>query len=407
MRRPNMGQFLEFVSSAVKNIKNNKMRSILTMLGIIIGIMSVIIVITLGDGMSKYVSDELNSLGGNYMQVSIDTSETSKMFTMEDVNAIRENVPNILGASPYFGAYGTVNSVRNSYDANITGCNEVYYYQTSNRITKGRYFTKEQVEGGSLVCVIKETDAKHLFGTTDVIGLTLDVTIGSYTGTFTIVGIYNDDEGIAAYAMSLEDYSTYIEMPYTTFENTFHMNVDEFSSFEIYAPQVYSKEVGKEAVSLLETRHGIRGEELISMFSFGDITDQIDSILSSITLFMSIVAAISLLVGGIGVMNIMLVSVTERTREIGIRKSIGARTSSILIQFLAEAAILTLMGGIIGIILGIIIAAIICNVLGFSVVVNPMVVIMACVFSSAVGLFFGIYPAKKAAKMTPIEALRK
>ena len=401
-----MGQFLEFVSSAVKNIKNNKMRSILTMLGIIIGIMSVIIVITLGDGMSKYVSDELNSLGGNYMQVSIDTSGTSEMFTMEDVNAIRENVPNILGASPYFGAYGTVNSVRNSYDANITGCNEVYYYQTSNRITKGRYFTKEQVEGGSAVCVIKETDAKHLFGTTDVIGLTLDITVGTYTGTFTIVGIYNDDEGMAAYAMSLEDYSTYIEMPYTTFENTFHMNVDEFSSFEIYAPQVYSKEVGKEAVSLLETRHGIRGEELISMFSFGDITDQIDSILSSITLFMSIVAAISLLVGGIGVMNIMVVSIMERTREIGTRKALGATNGQIRLQFITEAIVICLVGGIIGVILGIIFGMVASHMMSYQGSPSVVGIVASVLFSVVFGVFFGFYPANKAAKMNPIDALR-
>ncbi|MCR5101679.1 MAG: ABC transporter permease [Butyrivibrio sp.] len=401
-----MSQILEYITSAIKNILNNRMRSLLTMLGIIIGIMSVIIVITLGDGMSAYVSGELNSLGGNYLQVSLDAKETSEVFTVEDLNAIKDEVPEIMGLSVDFSVYGTAEGAKGSYDAYVTGCSEDYHYIATGDIIKGKYFTKEQVEGGDNVCVIRKSDAKKLFGTTDVIGMTITLSAYSLTGEYTIIGIYDDPSGFMSLMEASDTYVLNVEIPYTAMGNTFHMDTDEFINFDLYATPDVATKAGKEIVTILETRHGLRGSKAISVMSFGDITEQVESVLSSITLFMSVVAAISLLVGGIGVMNIMLVSVTERTREIGIRKSIGARTSSILVQFLAEAAILTLIGGVIGIIMGILIASLICYAVGFNPVINPMVVMGAALFSTAVGIFFGLYPARKAAKMRPIDALR-
>jgi putative ABC transport system permease protein len=165
-------------------------------------------------------------------------------------------------------------------------------------------------------------------------------------------------------------------------------------------------EVTRIASRAWRARHGVKDEDAVISQTMTDISDQIDTIFGAITKFMTFVAAISLLVGGIGVMNIMLVSVTERTREIGIRKSIGARTGAIMIQFLAEAAIISMMGGVVGVILGISVAAVACRIFEFDLVVNPSVVVMATVFSSAIGLFFGLHPARKAAKMRPIDALR-
>ena len=156
----------------------------------------------------------------------------------------------------------------------------------------------------------------------------------------------------------------------------------------------------------MENRHGVRGKNIIQVENFSDYMGQINDVLSYVTIFVVFVAAISLLVGGIGVMNIMLVSVTERTREIGIRKSLGARTGSILLQFLSESAIITLLGGLIGIALGVAGAAGVCSLIGFSAKVSASTVLGASLFSSAVGIFFGIYPARKAAKLSPIEALR-
>ena len=161
-----------------------------------------------------------------------------------------------------------------------------------------------------------------------------------------------------------------------------------------------------DAVRLMENRHDVRGKGAIQVENFNDYLGQIDQILSYVTIFVVFVAAISLLVGGIGVMNIMLVSVTERTREIGIRKSLGARTGSILLQFLSESAIITLLGGVIGIVLGVAGAAGVCSLIGFTARVKVSTVLGASLFSSAVGIFFGIYPARKAARLSPIEALR-
>ena len=189
--------------------------------------------------------------------------------------------------------------------------------------------------------------------------------------------------------------------------NDYYFYIDEFNAMLIFAEATeYCTEVAQAAVNILENKYDARGEGQILVQSITDMTSQFDSILSILTLFISLVAAISLLVGGIGVMNIMLVSVTERTREIGIRKALGARTGSILLQFLAEAAIITLLGGLIGIVFGIMGGNLIGSIVGVAARTQVSTIIGATVFSSAVGLFFGIYPARKAAKLSPIEALR-
>ena len=183
--------------------------------------------------------------------------------------------------------------------------------------------------------------------------------------------------------------------------------MESFFGFYIVTdgPQ-YADDVAKAAIRLMENKYSVRGKNAIYLENFNDAMSGISSILGYVTVFVVFVAAISLLVGGIGVMNIMLVSVTERTREIGIRKALGARTGAILLQFLSESAIITLLGGIIGIIMGVSGAFMVCGLLGFSARVEASTVIIASLFSSAVGIFFGIYPAKRAAKLSPIEALR-
>ena len=197
-----------------------------------------------------------------------------------------------------------------------------------------------------------------------------------------------------------------MEVPLTVVTDAYGFYVTMNDLLIISDGAEYATQVASDVVRLMENRHDVRGKNAIQVENFNDYMSQMDQILSYITVFVVFVAAISLLVGGIGVMNIMLVSVTERTREIGIRKSLGARTGSILLQFLSESAIITLLGGIIGILIGVLGAFGVCSLIGFTARVNVSTVLGASLFSSAVGIFFGIYPARKAAKLSPIEALR-
>ena len=289
----------------------------------------------------------------------------------------------------------------------MTGGYPGLQYTSSEPIIKGRYFSQDDCDAGGNVCVITESSAVSLFGTTDVIGLTFEATFWGVTQEMRVIGVRKDT---ASSLISMAGGGTEIitaECPLSFMGNKLYYYIDDFSEFYVIADNsTYCTQVAQDTLNLLEARHGVRGENQIMMQSFTDVSSQFDSILSIITVFVSFVAAISLLVGGIGVMNIMLVSVTERTREIGIRKALGARTGSILLQFLAEAGIITLMGGVIGIILGILGAMGVCSIAGVTAGVDPAVVIIATLFSCGVGIFFGIYPARKAAKLSPIEALR-
>ncbi|TCL57899.1 putative ABC transport system permease protein [Kineothrix alysoides] len=403
-----MTQVLEYVKIALMNIKSNKGRSFLTMLGIIIGISSVIMVMAIGNGVRGQVNDELESLGGGQIAIYVDSAkkETTVAFTQDDFDLIMGEVDHVKAVTASYNAYGTAEGPKGDFDATLSGGNEGLQYASSDPIVKGKYFSKGDAESGNKVCVITENSAITLFGTTDVIGMSFDVTLYGITQELTIVGIRQDNAS-SIVNMMMGEPSLQVEVPLTVLGYNYGYWIEDFSQFYIVAESSeYSADVAKEAVNILENKYNVRGESQILVQSFTDLSSQFDSILGVITIFISFVAAISLLVGGIGVMNIMLVSVTERTREIGIRKALGARTGSILLQFLAEAGIITLMGGVIGILLGILGANIVCAIAGITARTQISTILGATVFSSAVGLFFGIYPAKKAAKLSPIEALR-
>ena len=261
--------------------------------------------------------------------------------------------------------------------------------------------------GASCGSRIPENAAVALFGTTDVIGMEIEIGIYGITQNMTIVGLRETPDSASIVTMMSGDTYT-VEIPISTLGSSYGFYVEGFEGFYVIADSAtHSTEIAQKCINLLEGRCNVRGQGRILLQDFNSYLGEMTSILDMITLFIVFVAAISLLVGGIGVMNIMLVSVTERTREIGIRKSLGARTSSIMMQFLSESAIISLMGGLIGIILGVLGAAIVCALLGAKVSISVGTVLGASIFSSAVGIFFGIYPAKKAAKMSPIEALRR
>lgn len=408
-----MAQLLEYLKMAVDNIRANKGRSILTMLGIIIGISSVIMIMSIGQGAKGEIGDQLNAVAGGQIFISGAYVDSDQIYlTPEDLEAIKE-VEGVKGVTPNDSMSGKLISPRDiEFDVGITTGTEDLKYTHNPEMKYGRYFTDSDVEAMNLVAVIGESDARKLFGTDDVVGMSVEATIYDTTQEITMIGVIKEeqtDESGLVSSMMYNSNRVSLYMPYTA-NFAFGYILDEFYGIFVIADNGYSSvAVSSEIVSLLERRYQVQGEDKFYVEDAESQIKMITDVLDMLTAFIAFVAAIALLVGGIGVMNIMLVSVTERTREIGIRKALGARTRSIMMQFLSESAIITAMGGMIGIVLGILGAKAICSLpmLGFPARISISTIILATLFSSCVGIFFGIYPARKAAKLSPIEALRR
>ena len=408
-----MAQLYEYIKMAIDNIRANKGRSFLTMLGIIIGISSVIMIMSVGGGAKAELSDALNAMAGGqiYIYSNSDGGDAGEYITPEDMEAIKERVPHVKGVTPSDSMMGTLLSPQGNFDVIASTGTADLEYTHNPEMKYGHYFTDSDVEGMNLVAVIGQRDAIKLFGTDDVVGMTVEATIYNITHEITICGVISEEQSDSALVDSMMYTSGYVTMymPYTA-NYAFGYEMDEFYSIYIISEgSEYSQAVGSDSMKLLDSRHHVQGEDAFLLQDADSQIAQITSVLDMITAFIALVAAIALLVGGIGVMNIMLVSVTERTREIGIRKALGARTGSIMMQFLAESAIITCIGGVIGIVLGLLGAYGICSLpmLGIAPDISVGTILLATLFSSGVGIFFGIYPAKKAARLNPIEALRR
>lgn len=393
---------LENFKMALSSIKANKMRSFLTMLGIIIGISSVITIISLGQGGQKSITDEFEKMGVNNVNINVDigAAGVSDYINLKDIEAVKEKVDSVKYVSPAVQKKGIASSESDSKAAYITGSNADYDDIYSYTMVAGRYFNESEVANVKPVVVVDETSAKALFGDTDVVGKSITVGTDYSSKKATIIGVR---EGVQ---MGPGMEFVFVDMP-ISFMETIDPYISKISSITVTSN---SKEEVDEAavntISILENRHHNKGNDIYSSDKMIDKLSQINQVMSIFTSFIATVAAISLVVGGIGVMNIMLVSVTERTREIGVRKAIGATTKDILIQFLTESAIITLIGGIVGIILGYSVSMLGGSLMNITPVISPVAVFGVIVFSSAIGIFFGIYPAKKAANLNPIDALR-
>lgn len=409
-----MSSIYEYVKMAIQNIRANKGRSFLTMLGIIIGIASVIAIVSIGEGTKNQMNSEINDAGGGqiYISCSSDAQMDDEWILPGDIEAVRE-LDSVEGVSISESYTGETVTGKGNFELMVTAEGQDARLINNAVMKHGSYFGEMEVEEAKNVCVISDTDAKRLFGTDDVVGMSLDITCYDLTKTFRILGVTTQKENGTFVSYTYEGMPISINVPYTAMDD-FTGNMDYFYSMTVQADKsLDSQKVADEIIRILEKRHQSAGEDYYRVESFQDVMKTMNEMLGMVTAFISFVAGISLLVGGIGVMNIMLVSVTERTREIGIRKSLGAKTSSIMLQFLAEAAILTAIGGIIGILLGIAGAFGICTVIssGMGMTIQPGIsmstILVATLFSCAVGVFFGIYPARKAAKLSPIEALRR
>ncbi|WP_124067617.1 ABC transporter permease [Clostridium sp. E02] len=389
-------------------IKGNKMRSFLTMLGIIIGIGSVISIVSIGDTMRFMVSDLYKNVGVTLATVHIWPTDGSEMrqsdyFNLDEIDRIKEVFGDEISyIDSYASADADVVAGRKKAKFNFEGINANYTDVQKINILHGRNLSEADVKGRKNNIVIEEKGAKALFGKVNAVGETLRSTIYGATYDFNVVGVYRKEQSPLEAMVGGLNETQYAYLPNTllTWPN------DNIYFIRLYAKEGSNMEAfSRKFCAYLANKKNRKPEDIQFQSIISEMGDT-DNAMGGLSAAVGGIAAISLLVGGIGIMNIMLVSVTERTREIGIRKALGAKTADVMIQFLTESAVLSAMGGMIGILLGAGIVMAGGALMGISVVVKPSVVITAVGFSALVGVFFGIYPASKAAQKDPIDALR-
>lgn len=414
--------FKENVRIAIMAIRANKMRSFLTMLGIIIGVGSVIAIMTIGTTGKDFLIDKINEAGGQSVYVSVDNKSEGRYsitgLTDDDLELIK-SIDLVSYVLPEYSAMGGL-STRLVPDGfcSVDGVTEDYQKAMDIKVDFGRWFSEDELKAHSKVCIVSHKTAQKFFKTDNPIGQTVDVNINDQLVSFKIIGVSTDVESSLFSTDDIEsmmgswgiefsfDKIGYVYTPVTTMMEIY--GEAEYSGVSVLAYDVMDLDrVGEMAVGMLNARHGVLNNTVYAYQNMATLVDLLDTVINVFTIFISSVGAISLVVGGVGVMNIMLVSVTERTREIGIRKALGARTDTILFQFLTESVIICVIGGLIGMAVGSGISLVISLLMGAPVSFRISTILIAVGFSSAVGIFFGIYPARKAAKMPPIEALRQ
>lgn len=399
----------KLVIVALKSIARNKMRSLLTMLGIIIGVGSVITMVALGEGSQKDIEVNVASLGTNLLMVrpgSINSggvrggAGTRPSLSINDVNRLEKSGTLLRWVSAEIRASGQVIAGNNNWNTTVTGVAPEYLAIRNYQITRGSFFTDRDCKTRAKVAVLGKTVADELFPDQNPIGARLRIR----NVPFKVIGVLAE-KGQSSMGNDQDDI---ILAPDTTvlFRLSDGKFVHDISASAVSAEQMDAAKAQLTALLRIEHHLAADAENDFLVRDQTEIIEIATSVTGTLTMLLSSVAGVSLLVGGIGIMNIMLVSVTERTREIGIRLAVGARPSDILAQFLIEAAILSLIGGLIGILSGLGAAWGIGVLLGVSAVINPTVVSIAVLFTGAVGVFFGFYPARKAANLNPIDALR-
>lgn len=395
---------------AVRALVRNRLRAVLTMLGIIIGVASVIAMLALGEGSKRNMREELSSMGTNMIMVMPNFqrrggvslgSSSSNALKMSDVNAIRNEAVNISAVSPEIRASGQIIYGNQNTQTTIYGANEEYMGIKKLTIKSGRIFNAQEIKSMAKVCVLGQTVVENLFGTgTDPVGLSIRIK----NLPFQVIGVL-EDKGESGMGQDQDDV---IIAPYTTVQRRLAA-IDYING--IYA-SAKTEEKSSAAITeigdILRRTHKLKDsdENDFRIMSQSELMATMTSILDIMTYLLGAIAGISLLVGGIGIMNIMFVSVTERTREIGLRMSVGGRSQDILKQFLVESIILSILGGLLGIILGYFLAKGAGSLMDTKAYVQTSAVVLAFAVCFIIGVFFGWYPARKAAGLNPIDALR-
>ena len=402
---------LMIIRVAFRALVRNKMRAALTMLGIIIGVSAVIAMVSIGQGASASVQAQIESIGTNLLFLSAGAQNVggvrsgtgdsgTNTLTVEDLEAVKREVPSVSMVSPAVNARSQLVAGNQNWNTSVQGVSEQYPEIRKWSVQNGTFFTDADVRTAARVIVIGQTLADNLYPGTDAVGQTIRV----MNLPFRVVGVMakkgQDQQG--------RDQDDIAFAPYTTVQKKVLGSPRVQIAYVSAVSQDATYTAQQQITDLLRQRHKLTASEGndFTVRNMTDIADAANETSNTMTILLACIAGVSLLVGGIGIMNIMLVSVTERTREIGIRMAIGARSSAVRTQFLIESIVLSLTGGTIGIILGVVFSLAIPALLGWPTLVSTMAIIGSVVFSAAVGIFFGYYPARKAAALDPIEALR-
>ena len=400
--------FRETLLLALRAIRRNALRSILTALGIIIGVAAVTALVTIGNGTTQSVVSGVSKLGSNLLSVRPGepggrpggARSTAKPFKVADVAAIADQVPNVAAAAPVAAGSTTAIAGNENWSTSVTGTDNAYFAAGQWTLAGGRFFTDTELRSGSAVCVIGETVRRHLFGRADPLGETIRL----QRIPCQVVGLLAT-KGAGGFGRDQDDA---VVVPLRMFQRRIAGNTDVGFITVAAAEAASTAQVKRDVELLLRERRriGPRERDDFSVFDMTEISTTLSGITTVLTGLLGAVAGVSLLVGGIGIMNIMLVSVTERTHEIGIRLAVGALKRQILSQFLVESTVLSLLGGLIGIALGLGLAGAVVGFLDVPFVFDPMVAAAAFLFSGLVGIVFGYFPARRAAGLNPIDALR-
>jgi putative ABC transport system permease protein len=398
----------ETVLLALREIRRNVLRSSLTILGIVIGVAAVITMVTLGGGATAQVASDIAKLGTNLLLIRPGqghrgpggTRSTADMFEVEDADAIAREISALSAVAPTASKVTQAIYGNENWSTTVTGSTNAYLEVRNWPLRNGRWFTSSELRAGKAVCMLGATVRKELFGGHSPLGAT--IRLGKLS--FEVIGVL-ESKGQSSFGTDQDDF---VVIPLRTFQRRIAGNTDVSRIYVSARDGVSTKKVQQDIERLMhERRHIALGKE--DDFHVRDMQELVSTMTGTtrvLTGLLGAVAAVSLLVGGIGIMNIMLVSVTERTREIGIRLAIGALERDVLMQFLVEAVVLSSFGGLIGIVLGVGAAAVGSRALGVPFVFNPGIVAISFAFSAAVGVIFGYFPARQAGQMDPIEALR-
>ena len=398
----------ETILLAQREIRRNVMRSSLTILGIVIGVAAVITMVTLGQGATAKVTSDIAKLGSNMLQVRPGQGfhgpggarTSSDPFDVADASAIFRDISGLRAVAPTTGTSTQAIYGNQNWSTSITGTTSAFLDVRDWDLASGRRFTEGELRAGKAVCILGSTVQKELFGREDPLGAT--IRLGKIS--FKVIGLLAS-KGQSSFGRDQDDF---VLVPLRAFQRRIAGNTDVTAIFVSAQDHVDTEKIKTDIERLMRQRRHIAAdkEDDFNVRDMQEIVDTLTGTTRVLTALLGAVAAVSLLVGGIGIMNIMLVSVTERTREIGTRLAIGALEREVLMQFLVEAVVLSSFGGLCGIILGLSAAALGANGLGVPFVFKPGIVTIAFVFSAAVGVVFGYFPARKAAHLDPIEALR-